>query len=59
MGPVSMTEGPCMSFLIPLSKSLEVGLKCRGLLFQGEETLLHLVKLGREEFLVLDGLLNL
>lgn len=55
MGPVNMSEGPCMSFLIPLSKSLQVGLKCRGLLFQGEETLLHLVKLERDEFLVLVG----
>lgn len=28
-----------------LSKALQVGLESRGLLFQGEETLLHLVKL--------------
>lgn len=46
-----------MSFLIPLPKSLQVGLERRGLLFQGEETLLHLVKLRGEMvfFLVLVG----
>lgn len=54
MSPVSMSKRPCMSFLTP--ESLQVGLERIGLLFQGKEPLLHLVKLqGDFCFLFLAG----
>lgn len=41
----TLSNRPLKSSLSPLSKSLQVGLERWGLLFQGEETLLHFVKL--------------
>lgn len=41
----SLSNRPLKSSQGPLSKSLQVGLERRGLLLQGEETLLHFVKL--------------
>lgn len=45
IGPACWGEGPWVSFLIFLPKPFQVGLECRSLLLQGEETLLHFVKL--------------